>query len=147
MILKIDILPEVAKKTTDLIGAMTGSFKKCLILDLDNTMWGGVIGDDGLENIQLGSLGIGKSFTEFQYWIKKLKNRGIILAVCSKNTESVAKEPFEKHPDMVLRLDDIAVFVANWGNKVDNIRQIQSILILVLIQWYFLMIIHLKEIL
>ena len=128
MILKIDILPEVAKKTTDLIGAMTGSFKKCLILDLDNTMWGGVIGDDGLENIQLGSLGIGKSFTEFQYWIKKLKNRGIILAVCSKNTESVAKEPFEKHPDMVLRLDDIAVFVANWGNKVDNIRQIQSIL-------------------
>ena len=110
MILKIDILPEVAKKTTDLIGAMTGSFKKCLILDLDNTMWGGVIGDDGLENIQLGSLGIGKSFTEFQYWIKKLKNRGIILAVCSKNTESVAKEPFEKHPDMVLRLDDIAVF-------------------------------------
>ena len=128
MILKIDILPEVAKKTTDLIGAMTGSFKKCLILDLDNTMWGGVIGDDGLENIQLGSLGIGKSFTEFQYWIKKLKNRGIILAVCSKNTESVAKEPFEKHPDMVLRLDDIAVFVANWGNKADNIRQIQSIL-------------------
>ena len=128
MILKIDILPEVAKKTTDLIGAMTGSFKKCLILDLDNTMWGGVIGDDGLENIQLGSLGIGKSFTEFQYWIKKLKNRGIVLAVCSKNTESVAKEPFEKHPDMVLRLDDIAVFVANWGNKADNIRQIQSIL-------------------
>ncbi len=128
MILKIDILPEVAKKTIDLIGAMTGSFKKCLILDLDNTMWGGVIGDDGLENIQLGSLGIGKSFTEFQYWIKKLKNRGIILAVCSKNTESVAKEPFEKHPDMVLRLDDIAVFVANWGNKADNIRQIQSIL-------------------
>ena len=128
MVLKIDILPEVAKKTTDLIEAMTGSFKKCLILDLDNTMWGGVIGDDGLENIQLGSLGIGKSFTEFQYWIKKLKNRGIILAVCSKNTESVAKEPFEKHPDMVLRLDDIAVFVANWGNKADNIRQIQSIL-------------------
>ena len=128
MVLKIDILPEVAKKTTDLIGAMTGSFKKCLILDLDNTMWGGVIGDDGLENIQLGNLGIGKSFTEFQYWIKKLKNRGIILAVCSKNTESIAKEPFEKHPDMVLRLDDIAVFVANWENKADNIRQIQSIL-------------------
>ena len=128
MVLKIDILPEVAKKTTDLIGAMTGSFKKCLILDLDNTMWGGVIGDDGLENIQLGNLGIGKSFTEFQYWIKKLKNRGIILAVCSKNTESIAKEPFEKHPDMVLRLDDIAVFLANWENKANNIRQIQSIL-------------------
>ena len=128
MILSIDILPEVAVKTIDLICAMYGKLKKCLILDLDNTMWGGVIGDDGLENIQLGSLGIGKAFTEFQYWIKKLKNRGIILAVCSKNTEIIAKEPFEKHPDMVLKLDDIAVFIANWENKADNIRQIQSIL-------------------
>jgi FkbH-like protein len=91
-------------------------------------MWGGVIGDDGIENIQIGNLGIGKVFTEFQYWLKKLKNRGIILAICSKNTESVAKAPFERHPDMVLRLEDISVFVANWENKADNIRQIQSIL-------------------
>ena len=128
MVLSIDVLPEVALKTIDLIAAMNGKFKKCLIIDLDNTMWGGIIGDDGLENIQLGNLGIGKAFTEFQYWIKKLKNRGIILAVCSKNTESVAKEPFEKHPDMVLKLEDFAVFVANWENKADNIRYIQSIL-------------------
>lgn len=128
MVLSIDILPELAAKTLDLISAMNGRMRKCLILDLDNTMWGGIIGDDGIENIQVGALGIGKAFTEFQYWIKKLKNRGIILAVCSKNTESVAKEPFEKHPDMVLRLDDIAVFVANWENKADNIRYIQSVL-------------------
>ena len=128
MVLSMEILPEIAFKTIDLIGAIRGNFKKCLILDLDNTMWGGIIGDDGLENIQLGSLGIGKAFTEFQYWIKKLKNRGIILAVCTKNTESVAKEPFENHPDMVLHLDDFAVFVANWQNKPDNIREIQSIL-------------------
>ncbi len=128
MVLSLDVLPDVATHTLDIIAAMYGKFKKCLILDLDNTMWGGIIGDDGLENIQIGSLGIGKAFTEFQYWIKKLKNRGIILAVCSKNTESVAKEPFEKHPDMVLGLDDIAVFIANWENKADNIRQIQSIL-------------------
>jgi len=128
MVLSIDALPLVAEQTTDIISAMNGQSKKCVILDLDNTVWGGVIGDDGLENIQIGSLGIGKAFTEFQYWIKKLKNRGIIIAVCSKNTESVAKEPFEKHPDMVLRLDDIAVFMANWENKADNIRQIQSIL-------------------
>jgi FkbH-like protein len=107
---------------------MYGKFKKCVVLDLDNTVWGGIIGDDGLENIQVGSLGIGKAFTEFQYWVKKLKNRGVIVAVCSKNTESVAKEPFEKHPDMVLKLDDIAVFIANWENKVDNIRKIQQIL-------------------
>jgi FkbH-like protein len=128
MIFSIDVLPEVASSTLDVISALNGKFKKCLILDLDNTIWGGIIGDDGLENIQLGSLGIGKAFTEFQYWIKKLKARGIILAVCSKNTESIAKEPFEKHPDMVLRLNDIAVFIANWENKADNIRQIQSIL-------------------
>ncbi len=128
MVLSIDILPEVAAKTNDLIASVYGKFKKCLILDLDNTMWGGIIGDDGLENIQVGSLGIGKAFTEFQYWIKKLKNRGIILAVCSKNTESIAKEPFEKHPDMVLHLDDFALFVANWETKVENIRYIQSVL-------------------
>jgi FkbH-like protein len=128
MVLTIDVLPAVAARTLDLIGAMQGKVRKCLILDLDNTLWGGVIGDDGLESIELGAFGIGKAFTEFQYWIKKLKDRGIILAVCSKNTESVAKEPFEKHPDMVLRLDDISVFVANWENKVDNIRLIQKTL-------------------
>jgi FkbH-like protein len=128
MVLSLDILPELAAKTIDLIAAFYGKFKKCLIVDLDNTLWGGIIGDDGLENIQVGNLGIGKAFTEFQYWIKKLKNRGIIIAVCSKNFESIAKEPFEKHPDMVLKLEDIAVFVANWENKVDNIRQIQRIL-------------------
>lgn len=129
MVLSIDALPYVAAKAVDIIMTLQGRFKKCLILDLDNTVWGGVIGDDGLEKIQLGhELGIGKAFTEFQEWALKLKNRGIILAICSKNNENVAKEPFEKHPEMVLRLDDIAVFVANWENKADNIRKIQSIL-------------------
>ncbi len=128
MVLSIAILPKVAAKTIDLINALNGTFKKCVILDLDNTAWGGVIGDDGLENIQIGSLGIGKAFSEFQHWIKKLKNRGIIVAVCSKNTKSIAKEPFDKHPDMVLRMEDISIFKANWNNKVDTIREIQSIL-------------------
>ena len=128
IVLSIDVLPEVAKKTINVINSLQGKSIKCIILDLDNTIWGGIIGDDGLENIQIGGLGIGKAFTEFQYWAKKLKNRGIILAVCSKNTESIAKEPFEKHPEMILRLDDIAVFISNWENKVDNIKQIQKIL-------------------
>jgi FkbH-like protein len=129
MILSIDALPYVASRTLDIICAIQGKFKKCLILDLDNTVWGGVVGDDGWENIQVGhGLGIGKAFTEFQEWIKKLKNRGIIICICSKNDEDKAKEPFEKNPEMVLKLDDIAVFVANWENKVDNIRTIQSIL-------------------
>ncbi len=129
MVLSIDALPYVANRVMDIVCAIKGMFKKCLILDLDNTVWGGVIGDDGLEGIQLGhGLGIGKAFTEFQMWVKKLKQRGIIICVASKNNEETAKEPFEKHPDMVLKLDDIAVFQANWETKVDNIRTIQSIL-------------------
>lgn len=129
MVLSVNALPYVASRVVDIIAAIRGQFKKCLILDLDNTVWGGVIGDDGIEGIELGhGLGIGKAFTEFQMWIKKLKQRGIIICVASKNNEDTAKEPFEKHPDMVLKLDDIAVFQANWETKVDNIRTIQSIL-------------------
>lgn len=129
MVLSIDALPYVASRVMDIVCAIKGQFKKCLILDLDNTVWGGVIGDDGLEGIQLGhGLGIGKAFTEFQMWVKKLKQRGVIICVASKNNEATAKEPFEKHPDMVLKLDDIAVFQANWETKVDNIRTIQQVL-------------------
>ncbi len=129
MVLSVDALPYVASRVMDIVCACKGQFKKCLILDLDNTVWGGVIGDDGVEGIQLGhGLGIGKAFTEFQMWVKKLKQRGIIICVASKNNEETAKEPFEKHPDMILKLDDIAVFQANWETKVDNIRAIQSIL-------------------
>ena len=129
MVLRMDVLPFVASRVMDIVCAIKGQFKKCLILDLDNTVWGGVIGDDGMEGIQLGhGLGIGKMFTEFQMWIRKLKQRGIIICIASKNNEETAKEAFEKHPDMVLKLDDIAVFQANWETKVDNIRTIQSIL-------------------
>lgn len=129
MVLSVDALPYVASRVMDIVCAIKGQFKKCLILDLDNTLWGGVIGDDGIEGIQLGhGLGIGKAFTEFQMWVKKLRARGIIICVASKNNETTAREPFEHHPDMILHLDDIAVFQANWETKVDNIRTIQSIL-------------------
>jgi FkbH-like protein len=128
MAFSLDFLPHLAKNTIDIILAALGQFKKCLIMDLDNTMWGGIVGDDGYENIQVGNLGIGKAFTELQIWAKQLKERGIILAICSKNTEEIAIEPFIKHPEMVLRMEDISVFVANWETKVDNIRHIQSIL-------------------
>ena len=124
----VDFLPKLAKNFCDIVLAITGTFKKCLILDLDNTLWGGIIGDDGINGIQIGELGVGKAFTEFQLWIKQLKQRGIILGVCSKNTEEIAKEPFEQNPDMILKLDDIAIFVANWETKVDNIRYIQQTL-------------------
>ncbi|MES2826868.1 MAG: HAD-IIIC family phosphatase [Bacteroidota bacterium] len=129
MVLSIDSLPYVASRTLDIISAAEGKFKKCVILDLDNTTWGGIVGDDGWENIQVGhGLGIGTAFTEFQQWVKKLKNRGIIVAICSKNDEEKAREPFEKNHEMVLKIEDIAVFVANWENKADNIRSIQNTL-------------------
>ena len=123
-----DYLNWLSKSIVEIIHVFQGKFKKCVILDLDNTLWGGIIGDDGLENIQIGTLGIGKAFTRFQKWLKELKNRGIILAVCSKNEDSIAKSPFLNHPEMVLKLEDIAVFVANWNSKADNINQIQQIL-------------------
>lgn len=128
LIYDIDFLPYVAKSIVDILKAVKGEIKKCIILDLDNTLWGGIIGEDGIEGIHLGNFGIGKAFTNFQLWLKSLKNRGIILAVCSKNDEMIAKEPFLNHPDMVLTMSDIALFVANWENKVDNIAYIKSVL-------------------
>ncbi len=126
--LAVDFLPAAAKMVADIIKAISGQIKKCLVLDLDNTIWGGVIGDDGMENIELGELGLGHAYDALQQWAKELKNRGIILAVCSKNDEDKARQPFQEHPDMTLRLDDIAVFVANWENKADNLRRIQQVL-------------------
>lgn len=128
MVFGIDFLPAIGQSIGQIIASTLGKSKKCLVLDLDNTLWGGVIGDDGMENIMIGSLGMGKAFTQLQLWCRELKNRGIILAVCSKNMLEIAQEPFISHPDMVLKLDDISLFVANWENKVDNIRYIQQVL-------------------
>lgn len=119
-------LPYFGKAVVDVLLSMSGKIKKCIVLDLDNTLWGGIIGDDGINKIEIGELGRGPAFTNLQRWLKQLKEYGIILAVCSKNNESIAKEPFEKHDEMVLRLDDIAIFVANWNDKVTNIKLIQE---------------------
>jgi FkbH-like protein len=118
----------VAASAARLIAGAKGLAKKCLVLDLDNTIWGGVIGDDGIDGIKLGSGADGEAFAALQDFARSLKERGVILAVCSKNEEGNAKEPFEKHPDMRLSLEDIAVFRANWNNKVDNLRDIAKIL-------------------
>ena len=108
-----------------LLAAQLGLSKKCLVLDLDNTCWGGVIGDDGLGGIRLGQGDAkGEAFVAFQQYAKALKRRGILLAVCSKNEEHIAKEVFEKHTEMVLRLDDISCFMANWTDKAANLREI-----------------------
>lgn len=126
--MSLDAMPKFAETLLKMIMAGDGKFKKCAVLDLDNTLWGGVIGDDGIDGIEIGELGKGHAFSDFQRWLKELKNRGIILAVCSKNNEDTAKLPFEKHPDMILRLEDISMFVANWEDKASNIKRIQQTL-------------------
>lgn len=123
-----EAIPAVAEEIVSVIEAARGAVKKCVILDLDGTLWGGVIGDDGIGNIEIGDLGAGHAFSDFQRYLKELKKRGILLAVCSKNNESTAKEPFEKHPDMILRLSDFSAFVANWADKASNIRAIRDTL-------------------
>lgn len=123
-----DFLPYAAECVFKVIDAVSGKFKKCAVLDLDNTLWGGVIGDDGLDGIEIGELGRGHVFTDLQKWLKELKKRGILLAVCSKNNEDAAKEPFLKHPEMVLKLEDFSIFVANWQDKASNIITIQQVL-------------------
>jgi FkbH-like protein len=114
-----------AHSVVSLLRAAVGRSKKALVLDLDDTLWGGVVGDVGAGGIRLGQgSGEGEAFLAFQRYCKDLKQRGILLAVCSKNDEDKAREPFETRPDMVLSLDDIACFVANWRNKADNLRTI-----------------------
>jgi FkbH-like protein len=102
-----------------------GVGRKCLVLDLDNTLWGGVIGDDGLGGIRLGQGDPeSEAFVAFQRYVKSLGERGVILAVCSKNDDLIAREVFEKHPEMVLRIDDISCFIANWDDKATNLARI-----------------------
>jgi FkbH-like protein len=125
---RLEHLPLLAQSLLDTVLAASGMFAKCVVLDLDNTLWGGVIGDDGLEGIALGEFDEGEAFVAFQTFIRELKRRGIILAVVSKNEHAAAVLPFREHPHMVLKEEDISVFVANWDNKADNIRLVQKTL-------------------
>lgn len=112
-----------------LLGTMRGKARKCLVLDLDNTVWGGVIGDDGIDGIQLGAGSArGEAFHSVQQAAKTLRDRGVILAVSSKNDDTVARAAFRDHPDMVLREGDIAVFQANWTDKASNLEAIAHML-------------------
>lgn len=118
------ILP-VTNKICRLITAISGKPKKCLVMDLDNTLWGDVVGEVGAQGVILDPNDPeGESYRFFQSYIKGLKERGVILAVCSKNDENVAKEVFTTNPNMVLKLDDISCFMANWDDKATNIAAI-----------------------
>jgi FkbH-like protein len=117
--------PAYGELALRIVAARQGRSFKCLVLDLDNTVWGGVIGDDGLDGIRLGQGSAeGEAFVAFQRYARDLARRGIILAVCSKNDEQNALAPFEQHPDMVLKRSDIACFIANWNDKASGLRDI-----------------------
>jgi FkbH-like protein len=120
-------LPLYADHVGRILGALRGKARRCLILDLDNTIWGGVIGDDGLDGISLGQGdGTGEAFLEVQRMALALRDRGIVLAVSSKNDDGVARGPFRTHPEMLLREEHIAVFQANWQDKATNICAIAA---------------------
>jgi FkbH-like protein len=109
------------------IAAAYGLSKKAVVLDLDNTLWGGVVGDDGIEGIVLGQgNAAGEAYIDFQKYLHRLSRRGIILAVCSKNDAAIAEDVFKSHPDMLLKREHIASFVANWDDKASNMRRIAS---------------------
>ena len=116
----------LAQNVAAIVRSVYGRSKKCLVLDLDNTLWGGVVGDDGVQNLILGrDHPVGEAFLDFQRYVKNLQQRGVILAVCSKNDMENAKEGFS-HPDSVLKLDDFSAFLANWSPKPANIREIAA---------------------
>jgi FkbH-like protein len=122
--MSFDAFAVLAHNCASMMASIFGRVKKCLVLDLDHTLWGGVIGEDGLEGIQLGpETALGEAYMEFQRYVQQLKTKGVILAVCSKNDPDAAREAFN-HPDSVLRLEDFSAFKANWQEKDDNIRAI-----------------------
>jgi FkbH-like protein len=122
-----------------LIATLRGKSRRCLVLDLDNTLWGGVIGDDGLEGILIGQGdATGEAHLEVQRTALALRDRGIVLAVSSKNNDEVARKPFKEHPEMLLKEDHLAVFQANWSDKASNITAIAEQLALGLESFVFL---------
>ena len=119
------LLPLYADFVCRTLAALRGRARKCLILDLDNTLWGGVIGDDGLDGIALSPGDArGESFRAIQEMALDLRRRGVVLAVCSKNDDTIARQPFRSHPEMLLKEADLAVFAANWDDKATNIERI-----------------------
>lgn len=125
----LDATPRYTDGLAALLAASRGLGRKCLVLDLDNTLWGGVIGDDGLDGIVLGQgSGTGEAHLAIQAFALDLRSRGIVLAVCSKNEDSVARLPFAGHAEMLLKEEHIAVFLANWTDKASNLRQIAATL-------------------
>ena len=124
--ISIDYIPKFADELLGYVNAVMGITKKCIVLDLDNTLWGGIIGEDGFDNIKLGDDAVGRSFVEFQKRLLALNQRGIILAINSKNNFEDAMEVIKKHPSMILREDNFACMKINWNDKVTNLQEISK---------------------
>ena len=123
----LEAIPIFSLAIAKQIAADIGKIRKCLITDLDNTLWGGILGDDGINGINLDPNDpIGESFLDFQKTLKLYKDRGVLLAVCSKNDPSIAKEVFQKHPNCILKTEDFSAFIADWEDKPINIQKIAS---------------------
>ena len=119
--------PAYGELVARILGAQRGLSRKCLVLDLDNTLWGGVIGDDGMDGIVLGEgSALGEAHLMLQRYARQLGERGVILAVCSKNDSATAEAVFREHPEMLLKRGDIAAFVANWDDKAVNLKRIAT---------------------
>jgi len=124
-----NFLPLYADNFCRILAAIRGLTRRCLVLDLDNTLWGGVIGDDGLSGILLGQgYATGEAYQSFQRYILSLRDRGVVIAVCSKNEDATARLPFRNHPEMLLKEEHCAVFQANWEDKATNIEAISKTL-------------------
>jgi FkbH-like protein len=118
-------LVPLVQNIAQIIGALFGRSAKCVVVDLDNTLWGGVVGDDGPDGLLIGEgTGIGEAYTEFQRYLLRLKERGVLLAVCSKNEPENARVPFQIRPEMVLKEEDFSAFIANWQPKSMNLLAI-----------------------
>jgi FkbH-like protein len=134
-----ELVPLYADHVARTLAALRGKSRRCLVLDLDNTLWGGVIGDDGLEGIKVAQGdAAGEAHLAVQRMALALRERGVVLAVSSKNIDDVARKPFREHPEMLLKEDHIAVFQANWNDKATNIKAIAEELSLGLESFVFL---------
>ena len=120
------------------IAALCGKERKVAVVDLDGTLWGGIAGEDGVEGIEIGESPLGRAHADFQRWLKELKSRGVLLAVCSKNDLALAEEVFATRPEMPLKREDFAAFVANWDPKPKNVERIAAALNLGLDSFVFL---------
>ena len=124
--ISLDYIPYLAEELMGYVKAVLGLNKKCIVLDLDNTLWGGIVGEDGFEGIKLGDGPVGRAYTEFQHNLLALNQRGILLAINSKNNFDEAMQIIKEHPNMVLKEDNFTCIRINWNDKVVNMKEISD---------------------